>query len=199
MDKYTDLDSCFQDVWNKLYLGTEERGNPFRLVTVATTNGKVANCRIVVLRDMDIDNGILTCWTDIRSSKVSDLRLYPNMTWCFWSKNQSLQIRVYGETKVQHMTDETRQIWNEIAPNNRKDYRANIAPGQIINTTKSHLDWQEKEEIMTSGITDAGFENFAVIATKIQKIDMLHLHQSGHQRALFILNNGVWEKNWIVP
>ncbi len=199
MDKYIDLDSCFRDVWNKLYRGIAERGNPFRLVTVATTNGKRADCRLVVLRDMDTENGMLTCWTDIRSSKVSDLKLFSNMTWCFWSKNQSLQIRVSGKTKVHHLSDETRQIWDTITPGNRKDYCSTNGPGNNLNKEKSHPDWWGEEESMTAEMTDYGFDNFAVITTQIQEIDMLHLHKEGHQRASFVLKMGEWEKNWTVP
>jgi len=199
MEKYTDLDSCFRDVWNKMYRGVVERGSPFRLATVGTTNGKLGACRIVVLRDMDADNGILTCWTDIRSGKISDLKLFPNMTWCFWSKNKSLQIRVEGRTKVQHLTNEVQLVWDKIPPKNRKDYCSKLAPGSILNGEKSHPDWWGKEDMMTTEMTDFGFENFAVISTEIQKIDMLHLHREGHQRAQFELKMGEWEKNWLTP
>ena len=199
MDIYTDLDTCFRDVWNKLYQGTVERGNLFRLATVATTNGEMADCRTVVLRDMDTENGILTCWTDIRSSKVIDLKLFPNMSWCFWSKNQSLQIRVSGSTKVHHLSDETLQVWDNIAPENRKDYCANTAPGANLTEESTHPDWWGQEEKMTSEITNYGFDNFALIRTKIEKIDLLHLHREGHQRALFTLEKEEWKKNWTVP
>jgi hypothetical protein len=199
MDKYTDLDTCFRDVWNKLYRGTVERGNPFRLVTIATTNGTRADSRLVVFRDMDTENGILSCWTDVRSSKVTDLKLFPNMSWCFWSKNQSLQIRVSGSTKVHHQSEKTRQIWDKIAPQNRKDYCAIVAPGDNLMAEKTHPDWWGEEDKMTSEITNYGFENFALISTKIEKIDMLHLHREGHQRALFTLEKGEWKKNWTSP
>ena len=199
MDKYTNLDDCFRDVRNKLYRAVVERASPFRLATIATTNGKLADCRTVVLRDMDIEKGILTCWTDIRSSKVSDLKLFSNMTWCSWSKKQSLQIRVEGRTKVEHLTNEVRMIWNKIPPNNRKDYCSNLGPGRILDEEKSHPDWWGMEEKMTKEMTDYGFDNFAIIKTEIQKIDMLHLHREGHQRALFVLNMENWEKNWLVP
>ena len=199
MDKYTDLDNCLRDVRNKLYQGIVERGSPFRLATIATTNGEMADCRIVVLRDMDTENDILTCWTDIRSSKVRDLKLFPNMTWCFWSKNQSLQIRVEGRTKVHHLTKEARVIWDEIPTANRKDYCSNVGPGSILNGEKSHPDWWGEEVNMTVEMTNYGFDNFAIITTEIQKIDMLHLHQEGHQRAIFARSMGEWEKNWVVP
>ena len=199
MDKYTDLDGCFRDIWNKLYRGTVERANPFRLATVATTNGKIADCRTVVLRTMDSKKGILTCWTDVRSSKVADLKLFPNMSWCFWSKNQSLQVRISGNTQVEHLSDASRQIWNNIPPVNRKDYCANTAPGNNLKEGGTHPDWWGKEEQMTSEITNYGFENFAVINTKIENIDMLHLHREGHQRASFVLKMGEWKKSWTVP
>lgn len=199
MDKYTDLESCFRDVRNKIYRGVAERGSPFRLVTIATTNGEIADCRTVVLRDMDVENGILTCWTDIRSSKVMDLKLFRNMTWCFWSKNQSLQLRIQGRTEVLHGTEEVRAIWDKIAPKNRKDYCSNKGPGSILDEEKSHLNWWGDEEKMTPEMTDYGFDNFAVLTTDIRKIDMLHLHREGHQRAIFALDMGVWNKNWVVP
>jgi len=164
-----------------------------------TTNGKIGDCRTVVLRAMDTQAGVLSCWTDIRSSKVSDLKLFPKMTWCFWSKSQSLQVRVEGKTQVLHLTKEARIIWDEIPPKNRKDYCSNLGPGSILKGEKSHPTWWGQEEQMTKEMTDYGFDNFAVILTEIQKIDMLHLHREGHQRAGFEKEMGEWKKNWLVP
>lgn len=204
MEKYTNLDIALRDTWNKLYKGAIKRNDPFHLPTIATTNGKTPDCRIVVLRDTDTENYTLTCWSDVRTSKVADLKIYPEMTWLFWSKNQSLQIRATGLTTVQNANAETRAIWDTIPPKNRKDYCAGFPPGRALSEIESeniYPEWWGNEEKMTVQNTDFGFENFVLIMTVIQKIDLLHLHREGHQRAQFCYSSPEkdWKKDWVVP
>jgi len=204
MDKYTNLDDAFRDAWNKLYKGAVKRNEPFHLPTIATTNGKTPECRTVVLRATDTKKFTLTCWSDVRTPKVADLKIYPEMSWLFWSKNQSLQIRAMGQTIVQHCNEETKKVWGKIAPKNRRDYCAAYPPGYYfsdIDPDKIYPNWWGDDEKMNAESTDFGYENFVLITTTVQKIDLLHLHREGHQRAHFAFSSVSqdWKKDWVVP
>lgn len=204
MEKYTNLEDAFRDTWNKLYKGAVKRNDPFHLPTVATTNGSTPECRTVVLRGTDTNHFTLTCWSDIRTPKVADLKIHTEMSWLFWSKAQSLQIRATGQTTVQHYNEATREVWSKIAPKNRKDYCAAYPPGRSfseIEPEKIYPDWWGDTQKMTAKNTDFGYENFVVITTRVHKIDLLHLHRAGHQRAQFNFSSldKTWKKDWVVP
>lgn len=185
-----------------MYRGAVKRNEDFHLPALATTDGEKPNSRIVVLRETDTENYILTCYSDIRAVKVANMKIYPQTTWNFWSKKLNLQVRATGKSTVMHLNEEARAHWEKISPRGRKDYCSDSAPGTAISESKrydTHPDWWGKEEKMTVENTDFGFDNFALIQTIIDDVDVLQILRDGHQRAQFCRSRDEWEQSWVVP
>ena len=202
MEKYNDLDSCFRDVWNKMYRGAVKAKDDFHLPALATTDGEKAGVRTVVLRETDTENYLLTCYSDIRAVKTANLKIYPQATWLFWSKKLNLQIRASGKSTVMHLDETARAHWDKISPRSRKDYCSKNAPGTEIDSprvTETHPDWWGESDMMTQENTDFGFDNFAVITSIIDDLDVLQILKEGHRRARFCRQREDWEKSWVIP
>jgi pyridoxamine 5'-phosphate oxidase len=193
------LDTLLQQVvnecLNKLLLAAHNVSHPFRTGIVASAGATGVNIRTVILREADIANHTIYFYTDIRSAKVADLRLNDNISWLFYDAEEKVQVRLSGHAKIHHQDEVTKQCWQKVSPAGRSSYSAMPGPSTIV-------------DMPTDGLThlndagenaDIGFENFAVVHTKITRLEWLHLNSDGHRRAAFNLVNGKWQGNWLIP
>jgi len=198
-DYYNDLNKTYLKIWELLNLGLQKRDLPFHIPTFVCGYNKIFDGRIVVLRGINEKRKVLWFHTDIRSKKIKILKKNKKASLLFYDKNEKIQLRIIGNTKINYMNQLTKNSWKKTVHMSRQCYLGNKAPG--INSS-----------IPTSGLTDdvdnlkysieeseIGYNNFCVIETFIESIEWLYLAAKGHRRAFFNLKNAYISKKWLVP
>ena len=75
MDKVRleDLETIEQTVWSELARAPRERSHGWRVGVLATTDGRMADARSIVLRDCDPSERSVVFYADSRSPKVQQI------------------------------------------------------------------------------------------------------------------------------
>ena len=196
---YNDLDKIYLKIWNLLDLGLKNRDASFHIPVFICNNKSKSEGRIVVLRGVDIKEKKIWFHSDIRSNKVKNLKNNPEAALLFYDKNEKIQLRISGYTKINYKNDTTKKSWLKTAHLSRQCYLGDKAPGSDSSIPSSGLT--EDIDNLKYSIEDSeiGYENFCVIETFIKSIEWLYLAAKGHRRAFFDLINDNVEKKWLIP
>ena len=187
----SNLDKVVVDQWASLVLAAKDRHHPWHTQTLANVGEGIAQIRTVVLRSADAESRVLSCHTDSRSPKITQLETDPHFSWHFYDRDAKVQLRAYGRAWVQQNNDLTHERWLAGAWRSAQCYRTPVAPGD---------DCQVEDLDIDQPIDPAtGEEHFAVLACEINEIDWLFLRVEGNRRARFIWSGDVWHGQWIAP
>ena len=198
-DYYNDLDKIYLKIWDLLIIGLKNRDLPFHIPVFICGNKKKSDGRIVVLRGVDVKEKKIWFHSDIRSSKIKILNSNPDATLLFYDKNEKIQLRIYGNTKINYQNHITKKSWEKTAHMSRQCYLGDKAPGANASIPTSGLTPEVDNLKYTKEESEIGYKNFCVIETFIKSIEWLYLAAKGHRRALFSLENNSLEKKWLIP
>jgi pyridoxamine 5'-phosphate oxidase len=163
-------------IWRLLARGAVDAKHAYRLCSIATVNeeGK-PDTRMVVLRECYIPKKSLSFHTDIRSGKVSQFNLQPDVCMLFWDPKQSMQLRVYGKAVIHHLDEMTKQQISSLPAQQIALYGYSAKPGSMME--------QEKESNFDETLI---VQNFAWVRVSVHTLDALHLGRNGvHTRIQF--------------
>lgn len=179
-----DLADLHAQVWVRLVRGLRDRRAPTRHPTLATVglDGK-PQARTVVLRAADKALGTLDIHTDLRSTKVSELRQTPHAALHVWDEAARLQLRLEATVTLLHGPEAT-AFWSNVPDASRLSYGSQPAPGQPIAEALGYTRQPDPA-------------SFAVLRLTVQTIDALHLGPN-HRRARFD-RDADWSGTWLAP
>ena len=112
-DYYNDLEKTYNKIWELLNLGLQNRDLPFHIPVFISCNKENSDGRIVVLRGVDEKEKKLWFHSDIRSNKVKILKSNPAAVLLFYDKNEKIQLRISGNTKINYQNDITKKSWEK--------------------------------------------------------------------------------------
>ena len=198
-DYYNDLDKVYVKIWELLEIGLQNRDLPFHIPVFICGDKNNSNGRIVVLRGIDEKEKKIWFHTDIRSNKIKILKSIPEAVLLFYDKNEKIQLRISGNTKINYKNDITSKSWEKTAHMSRQCYLGDKVPGSNALTPTSGLTMNVDNLKYTLEESEIGYENFCVIETFIKSIEWLYLAAKGHRRAQIILKNNTVTKKWLIP
>ena len=183
-NEFDNLKVMHDYAWGLIIRGTVDKKSPALHPTFGTVGSKgMPELRTVVLRQANQIAATLEVHTDLKSKKVEELNLSPQVGLHIWFPKNKLQIRLKAISEIK--TGETlRKKWDKVPYKSRISYGTRPAPGTSISTSFSY----EKP---------ANFERFCVIEVKIEEMDLTHLG-TRHTRALFT-RESKWSGTWLVP
>ena len=198
-DFYNDLDKVYSKIWNLLILGLQNRDAPFHIPVFICGNKYKSDGRIIVLRGVNEDEKKIWFHSDIRSNKIKVLKSNSKATLLFYDKNEKIQLRIFGDTKINYQNNITKTAWKKTAHMSRQCYLGNKAPGSSALQATSGLSDNVDNLKFTIEESEIGYKNFCVIETFIKSIEWLYLAAKGHRRAYFNLSKKQLEKKWLIP
>lgn len=199
MEKFTHLDDVLKTAWNLLYRAAVSRNDPMRTPVLATVMEGQPHQRTIVLRKVDTVQNQLYFFSDLRAPKVTQLRQNPSCNVLFWDPRKKVQIEAQAIGQIFHQAPINEAFWKQINVGGRTSYAATQSPGTPIEKGQTYLPaaWNTEMDIKD---TESAYSHFAVLELTVQQLDVLHLHQAGHQRCLFKkMSTGDWQKDWVVP
>ena len=198
-DYYNDLDKVYSKIWELLKFGLANRNSPFHIPVFICGQKENFDGRIVVLRGIDNIEKKLWFHADIRSNKIIILKTNPKATMLFYDKNEKIQLRITGNTKINHNNDISAKAWKKTVHMSRQCYLGEKTPGTDASIPTSGLT--EDIDNLKYSIEDSetGYKNFCVIETFIKSIEWLYLAAKGHRRAHFSLEKNLIKREWLIP
>ena len=198
-DYYNDLDKVYLKIWEFLKIGLENRDLPFHIPVFICGDKNKSDGRIVVLRGVDKRENKIWFHSDIRSNKIKILKLNPEATLLFYDKNEKIQLRIFGDVKINYQNHIAKKSWEKTAHMSRQCYLGDKSPGSSVLIPSSGLTADIDNLKYTKEESEIGYKNFCVIETFIKSIEWLYLAAKGHRRAFFSLKNNSLEKKWLIP
>ena len=198
-DYYNDLDKVYLKIWELLNVGLQNRDLPFHIPVFICGDKTKSDGRIVVLRGVDEKEKKIWFHSDIRSSKVKTLKSNSEATLLFYDKNEKIQLRICGNTKINYNNNITSKSWKKTAHMSRQCYLGDKSPGSFVSEATSGLTTKVDNLKYTKEESELGYKNFCVIETFIKSVEWLYLAAKGHRRAYFSFKNNLIEKKWLIP
>ena len=157
-----------------------DKKHPFRKC-VLSTNDEFPESRWVVLRDVT-DELIFIIYTDSRSPKVTQIIADGKTSLTFYHPKKQLQVRVKTSASILTSGPAYERHLAKAA-NYPKDYSTLLPPGAPL----------------ADSIDRDGAMHFAVISLAPVQWDILQLSRDDHRRVRYVLNNGNWVGEALVP
>ena len=198
-DFYNYLDKVYLKIWDLLNSGLLDRDSDYHLPVFICGEGKVFDGRTVVLRGFEEKNKVLWFHTDIRSKKIKILRINPNGSFLFYDKKKKIQLRILGNTKINHQNSVAQKAWEKTVHMSRQCYLGQKIPGTSTPNPTSGLSEDVDNFKYSIKESEIGYQNFCVVQSFITSVEWLYLAAKGHRRARFDLRNESVEKKWIIP
>ena len=138
-DYYNNLDKVYSKIWKLLDTGLQNRDAPFHIPVFICGNKNKSDGRIIVLRGVDKERKKIWFHSDIRSNKIKILKINPESTLLFYDKSEKIQLRIFGQTKINYKNEITERSWKKTAHMTRQCYLGNKAPGSDTSNPTSGL------------------------------------------------------------
>jgi len=176
-DRLTSLPEIEAACWRELDNAARDKGHAWRAPVLATTDGRAADARTVILREVDAERHELFCFSDSRAGKIAQLSAHPEGTLVMWSPTLAWQLRcrVHLRAETEGLAVASRWARVKLSPA-AQDYLSPLAPGADAETAPA---------------TET-LEHFAVITARVLSIDWLELAPDGHRRARFASGSARW-------
>ena len=193
------LDHVIVSTWAMLKKGVTRSTDPFHQAVLATGKSNGCGLRTVILRHVDQSERILVCYTDDRSTKISEIEQTGCAGWLFYHPRKMIQVRIHGTASV-HATDAIADHWwSKVRGFTRLSFCTEKAPGTPLSRPSSGISQRLLKDLPKLMTSNAGRDHFAAIVGQVDYIDWLQLRPSGNVRARFQWDNGRLGASWIVP
>ena len=195
-----DLITVENNCWQMLSSAVSDRKHPMRSMVVGSVSGSMAQIRTVVLRKVEIETKKIYFHTDIRSSKIEDIKQTGQLSWLAYDQTQRTQIRLCGATILHHGNDIAKTQWNLTQHHSRRNYLLPEGSGKKETEDFKILKDKLSDFSYTLEESEAGFQNFVVVETSVEKLDWYYAHHTGNRRAGFTYEHGIIKNaEWLTP
>lgn len=192
-----ELAGPFSHVWKSLREGANPGPSPFSRAQVATIGiDGSPKLRNIIIRRTSEESNEVTFYTDIRSSKISEIKANPQIALVTCNFERNLQIRLEGTAIALSEGRIKETAWSSIHEHSRALFRNPLTPGIPI-SHPSKIN--PKSHYSDTSVDNKGYENFCVVVISVLRIDWLDLSEEDHKRIAFYRNSSDWYGGWIAP
>ena len=181
----------------ELSTGIETAKHEYHSFVLSTLRNNVPDSRTVILRSFDKKLNSISFHSDIRSSKITDIRKNQNVSALFYSKVRKTQLRISGTAVIETQDNVLEKIWKTMTPESKICYMGPYSPSEKINSYKPNLPSITPYEI-NEEYEKFGYNNFCRIKITLKSLDILKLSYKGHQRVSYGFKEKI-ESNWVAP
>jgi hypothetical protein len=197
---WDNFEAILANCWEMLSRGVTKARDPFHTPVLGTATALGCSLRTVVLRRVIRPQRLLICHTDRRSDKVRQIEANSRVSWLFYHPRQKVQLRLVGPATLHTNDALADEQWAATSLMSRRCYCAEAGPGTPSPEPISGLPDSLLDRTPTLAESEAGRENFVVVAGRIDYMDWLYLQaRGGHRRARFIWGEDGYSATWVAP
>lgn len=189
------VNTILDESWRHLKEAADSETHPWRMGNLATVSNDRPRLRSVVLRDVQLEDRELICYTDFRSDKVNEIKGSPWVEWLAYDPVTRVQIRLRGIASIHNNDKQSEQHWCESSPEHRRGYITVSEPGSKAESALANLPDYLLDRLPNDEEAQLGYKNFAVIVCRIEHLDWLQLRRNGHLAAQFLWTDK-WTGHW---
>ena len=142
----------------------------------------------------------MTFQTDRRSPEIRELQAIPSVALTFHDRRRRLQLRACGRAAVHFAGPLFEAGWARCGPGGRRSYVGPHAPSSPSEGWSPNLPAALVGRMPDRTESEAGRAHFAVVAVKIETMDLLLLERAGRRRARYARRGGSgWSAEWLQP
>lgn len=194
---YDTLEELLDLIWFALAEGAQQQDHPFHVAALGTRRDDGGAVRAMILRRADAAARHLTCSTDLRASKVAEIRDCPGAEWMFYDPRTMVQIRARGPTVV-HAGDATaRGAWEATPLVIRAHYASPQAPGEPLPASMLARLGGLAQQAGALVNQEAGWPNFGLLATTVTTLDWLQIAKTGPRHVGFRWDGTRFQGAWL--
>ena len=130
--------------------GIKNRDSLFHTLTMSSFDGKNISSRVMVLRDFCKKTRTLRFHSDVRSSKVKNLKNNKSTSVIGYDPKLKTQIRFQGVSKVNHKNKKTKEAWGQSQAISKKCYSVMDGSSAIIKSPMKY-DFHMKDIVLEDG------------------------------------------------
>jgi len=198
-DNITDLGEVLKHIWEELGQGASNSHSAYHTPVFASLSERGSSLRTVVLRKVVPEERAIVCHSDIRAAKVAEIKRNPSVSWLFYAPEEKIQIRAEGMALVYHQDEVAQMAWQQTQLMSRRAYMASPGPGTPLDKPGSGLAENMLNRSPLQDESEAGWPNFGVIVSTVQRFDWLYLSAKGHRRAHFEWTGDSFAGSWLIP
>ena len=192
---YNDTNEIFLETWRLLSQGVVDRKSGFHHLTVASIGkGGQPRLRTVILRGCEPQSWALRFHTDIRSTKIAELRNDLRVSLQFYDPQMRIQIRLEGKASIHGDDAIADAAWAGSRIFSRQCYGIMPSPGTTIPEAGDYY-WPQQ----TNEATIGGRDNFCAVSVEASSFEWLYLASTGHRRASFTKTADGFQAKWLAP
>jgi len=189
--------------WGRLERAGDQPDHPMRVVVLATTRADgTPDARLMVLRGASKSRRHVWFHTDVRSSKVEDLRHTSTVSVVAWDPTDRVQLRLTGRATVEDRGETVEQHFGQVAMGARALFASREAPGRPLSAgSTGHAPdprLSALAEVIDAGEEDWARRHFAVIEVTVDVIEWLQVDGPQQRRAIMRARSG-WAVEPLVP
>ena len=181
----------------ELNAGIEAAKHEYHSFVLSTLRNNAPDSRTVILRSFDKKLNSISCHSDIRSSKITDIKKNNHVSALFYSKLRKTQLRIFGTASIEKKEKGIEKIWKAMTPESKICYMGPYSPSEKINSYKPNLPSITPYEI-NEEYEKLGYKNFCRIKITLKYLDILKLSYKGHERVSYGFKEKI-ESDWIAP
>lgn len=185
--------------WRELEEGANQRRHGFHLGVFANATPSGPDARTVVLRGAVPADRTIRFHADIRSGKFNHLNTGDRVAWVFQCPRIKLQVRAHGEIGIHTQGGLVDEAWAVTQLLSRRCYLAEPGPGTSVPFPSSGLPKELIDREPTLDESSIGRDNFSVVLTHVDQLDVYCLAYAGHRRCHFKFEDGAWLADWRIP
>jgi hypothetical protein len=197
-ERWATLEKIWAEAWGMLAGAVSDSKNPLRTPVLGTVGLEGSHLRTVVLRRVVAAERLIMINTDLRSSKIQDIRAQPRLNWLFYHPQKRVQLRLAGQASLLQAGAQVDEEWSRLSPLNRRDYCTVDPPGSPLSTPSSGLP-ESFGQTPSPDESESGRRNFVVVRCQVDFMDWLLLQEAGHLRAQFTWQDDRLLAAWVVP
>lgn len=192
-----------EDCWQKITEGIRSRKSNYHTMSLHYLRDNTPRSVIMIPRRINLEQHILYCHTDNRSTKIDHLKKNPRVCLLFWCREKKTQIQLQAKCRVLHNTEENKKAWDRMQNMSKVCYASDIKPGSKTSEICSGFSkeqWENRNEISQSAFA---YNNFSILELQIIRVERLFLNVSGHNRIVFVKDftkeKDKWSHSWVSP
>ncbi|ANK92740.1 pyridoxamine 5'-phosphate oxidase-like protein [Rhizobium sp. N6212] len=149
------------------------------LATVSSTGSP--GLRTVIGREASFDEATVSFITDIRSTKIKDIRRDPRVSAIAYELESRVQIKLAGTAAIVEDEDARRAMWERLKPHTRKQFEADLPPGiALYSANGAPMSWEDD-----GGSPKEPYERFALVSISVTSVEWLDVSSAEHLRYAF--------------
>ena len=183
-NKYMDSNKILKIEFEELHKALNIAKHDYHCFALATTRLNIPQVRTVVLRSVNKKFNSITFHTDLRSQKINEINLNNEVSALFYDKKRKIQLRIIGKAYVEKDSTKLKNVWSSMKPESKLCYMGPFNPSKELDSFIPNLPNHNAQNISDEN-NNLGYEHFCRITIKMENLEWLKLHHTGHKRILY--------------